>query len=297
MSLFSKLFDTNKTKKKSLFLAGWEVIFNGDEKCENFLVTQAVDEKTAKTIWSSIELVFENGMLSKAYNYEEGEKSERPLEKDEIGLSFREVKENTLYCFIESEDGVHQLGGNLPNDFTMPEANTKVPFQYLGFFSNEDQAFDWLPFKLHLTCPIFLNFNKIFLDYTNPYSPIIINQKEFEKLDCSYQELNSESKIVFKPVPFDTVISNEFDFGLGHTGVPSWIQYPDIPRCPKTNKIMKFLCQLKSDAGVEVLESNIVPSSDFMKSYFKQMNFWGDGDLYIFFEPTALTACYMIQNT
>lgn len=60
---------------------------------------------------------------------------------------------------------------------------------------------------------------------------------------------------------------------------------------------MKFLCQLTSNSGVETEKTTINPKDDWYKKYFDNMNFWGDGDLYIFFEPESKIACFLIQNT
>lgn len=92
----------------------------------------------------------------------------------------------------------------------------------------------------------------------------------------------------------------ETDFaGIGHTAVPNWIQYPDIPTCPKSNKTMKLLCQLTYD-GVDDIKTkltNVKPEDEWYKQYFENMNFWGDGDLYIFFEPESKVMCFIIQHT
>jgi hypothetical protein len=84
---------------------------------------------------------------------------------------------------------------------------------------------------------------------------------------------------------------------MAHSGIPEWIQYPYFPRCPKTNKILRFVCQLKSFGGVMVEETNAVFKDKHYKSYFNKLNFWSDGDLFVFFEPESKVACYFIQNT
>ncbi len=61
---------------------------------------------------------------------------------------------------------------------------------------------------------------------------------------------------------------------------------------------MKFLCQLKSEAGILVNETNIDHTIDlYDTNYFEEMNFWGDVDLFVFFHPGSKIACYFIQNT
>jgi len=305
MGFLKKIFGGQNNDDKVQYFSGWEVSLDESDQCENFLLTQCVDKQTALSSSSFIQLNFdENNLLKSGKLFSDGKEETEGHLLENLQLNaaigkfkFRDIVANKVYNFNEDDDGLHQFGGEFPPDFKIPSNNLPVPFQYLGYLDNRDQAFNWLPFRLNLICPIYLNIGNVFLDYSEPLSPTMINSEEIEKADCSYDELNSETKIIFKEVKFQTEISNEINYGLGHTGVPNWIQYPDIPRCPKTNKIMRFVCQLRSDVGVEVKESNVIPSSDFMASYFKEMNFWGDGDLFIFFEPTSKVACYFIQNT
>lgn len=293
--MFKNLFNKQNSKTKSVFLAGWEVHLNGDQQCENFIATQITNKATVETLYSGIELVFENDKLIRAYDYEEGSRKVRELKADEIGLEYKEFEENRILQLVEDENGIHQLGGEIPNDFQLPENNCVVPFQYLGFIDNRDKNFSWLPFKVHLICPIYLNIDNIFLDYSNPNNPKIINRDEVEKADTSYDDdLNQTSEIVFNEMKFSFVEEEEFS-GTGHSGLPNWIQYPDIPMCPKSGKRMKFLCQL--NGGVTAKRTNVEPKDEWYRHYYEELNFWGDGDLFVFFEPSSKVACYFIQNT
>jgi hypothetical protein len=104
---------------------------------------------------------------------------------------------------VEDSGGLHQLGGEMPNDFLQPENNCIVPFQYLGFINNQDEKFSWLPFAIHVTCPIYLNFDYVFLDYSNPNNPVIINREEIENCGTSYkQDSNQSTEIVFNEMKF-----------------------------------------------------------------------------------------------
>lgn len=296
--MFKNLFNRQDSKTKSIFLAGWEVHLNGDQQCENFISTQITDKKTAQSLFTSLELVFEDNKLIKAFqfeNYGELEKKVRKLDNDEIGLQFKEFDENRLFLLTEEEDGLHQLGGEIPKDFHLPENNCVVTFQYLGFIDNRDKNFSWLPVKIHLTCPIYLNIDKVFLDYSNPNKPTIINREEVEKTDTSFDEdLNQNSEIVFNEKKFSFVENLDL-LGSSQAGIPNWIQFPDIPICPKSGKKMKFLCQL--NGGVTAKRTNVNPKNESYRHYFEEMNFWGDGDLFVFFEPSSKVACYFIQNT
>ena len=293
--IFKNLLNRQNSKTKSIFLAGWEVYLNGDQQCENFIATQITNKKTVETLYSGIELVFENDKLIRAYDYEEGDRQDRELKADEIGLQYKEFEENRLLQLVENQNGLHQLGGEIPRDFQLPENNCVVPFQYLGFIDNRDNNFSWLPYRVHLTCPIYLNIGNVFLDYSNPNNPTIINREEIENADTSYDaDLNPNSEIVFNEMKFSFVEEDEFSVE-GHSGLPNWIQYPDIPMCPKSGKRMKFLCQL--NGGVTAKRTNVEPKDEWYRHYYEELNFWGDGDLFVFFEPTSKAACYFIQNT
>lgn len=280
---------------KSIYLAGWEVRLNGDQNCENFIATQITNKATVEKIYSGTELVFENNQLVKAYDYEEGEKKDRKLAEDEVGLPYQAFEENRILQLIFDENGLHQLGGEVPDGFKFPENSCVVPFQYLGFISNQEKHFGWLPFTLHLTCPIYLDIENVFLDYSDPNHPTIINKEEVEEADTSYEEdLNQDSEIVFNEKKFSLVQKEEFSEN-GHAGIPNWIQDPTIPSCPKSGKRMKFVCQLSG--GVSAKRTNVEPHDEWYRNYYEELNFWGDGDLFVFFEPGSKVACYFIQNT
>lgn len=293
--MFKNFFNRQNKITKSIFLAGWEVHLNGDQQCENFIATQITNEATVKTLYSGIELIFENQKLIKAYDYEDGDRKDRQLKKDEIGLEYKKFEENKILQLVEDKAGLHQLGGEIPNEFQIPENNCVVPFQYLGYINNQDRNFNWLPFKVHLICPIYLNIENVFLDYSDLNKPTIINKEEVESTDTSYDEdLNQNSEIVFNEMKFSFIEGKEFS-EIGDAGIPNWIQYPAIPICPKSGNRMKFLCQL--NRGVSAKRTNVEPKDEWYRNYYEELNFWGDGDLFVFFEPTSKVACYFIQNT
>jgi hypothetical protein len=246
----------------------------------------------------------DKGLLSDAKIYSEGkvetnEDLNNNLQLDKaIGiLKYQDLPIHKMYDFIQDDNGVHQIGGEFPSGFAVPENKFVVPFQYLGYISNQDKTFDWLPFKLHMICPIFLNFESLFLDYSDPSSPTILNQKQVEKADTSFDDdLNAETEIVYNELRFNTKDIGNYAFGIGQTGVPRWLQHHDIPRCPKTSRTMRFLCQLQGN-GVTAQRTNVTPKDEYYRHYYEELNFWGDGDLFVFFEPTSKIACYFIQNT
>lgn len=282
--------------KEKFYLSGWEVKLDNSICCENFIATHITDEKTAEEMGIYIELIFENEKLVEAFEYWEGEKRNRPIEEDEIGLKIPKNKLNKNVAFSKSAFGFHQIGGELPTDFQMPDNNCIVPFQYLGYFDNKDKDFDWLPFRLHLVCPIFLNFNKVFLDYSIPNYPKLINRDEIDELETNEDNVNKQTEIVYEQYRFSVADAPPYNCELVSGGIPAWIQYPDVPICPKTNKMMKFLCQLSS-GELSVKRTNVVPSQYKHCRTHKELHFWGDGNLYVFFEPSSKVVCFIIQHT
>lgn len=295
--MFKNLFKKKAPKRESIFLAGWEVNLNGDEQCQKFIQTQITTEQIANEMGSGIELVFENDRLIEAYDIGEGDRNTHKLDTEEIGLQKPNFQPKNVYQFFDNHNGPHQIGGEIPNDFKLPENKCVVPFQYLGFISNEDPAFNWLPFKLHLTCPIFLNFDNLFLDYTDPSHPVILNKEEIESADTAFSEdLNEESEFIYASTPLEAAAGSGNFMAKGDAGIPRWIQYPTIPSCPKSGKCMQFVCQLNG-SETKTKRTNVKSQTEFFDHYFNELNFWGDGDLFVFFEPDSKVACYFIQNT
>ena len=204
--------------------------------------------------------------------------------------------------FIQDEKGLHQLGGDIPLNFKIPESEFLGGFQYLGFINNSDKYFDWLPFPLHLICPIFTDFDYIFLDYEKPNEQQLIYPTDSADITSAYDELTKDSYVIynkanFSVIPFEGLNDdNEFEV-VAIAGKPNWIQSSESPSCPKSNKKMQFVCQLMSNGPITAKEKNFRSEDSYYEKIYSELNFWCDGDLKIFFEPTSKVACYFIQNT
>lgn len=202
------------------------------------------------------------------------------------------------YEIVRDENGKHQIGGEIPKDFMIPENEFLAGFQYLGFIDNSDPLFSWLPFKVNLIHPIYTDEYFVFLDYTNPYSPTIIEPTATGSSTSAFEEIDKNSKIIWEAVKVRMEVNEEIDEFecIGVCGEPSWLQEAEIPVCPKSGKPMRFLCQLGSFSEIRSTFSNVVPTPGMAK-YFEELNFWCDGNLYVFIEPISKTMCYKIQNT
>ena len=204
--------------------------------------------------------------------------------------------------FVQDVDGLHQLGGDIPSDFKIPENEFLGGLQYLGFINNADKYFDWLPFPLHLICPIFTDFDYVFLDYENPNQPKLIYPTNTAEITTTYDELTKHSHVIYNKAnfslqPFDGINDdNEFDV-IAIAGKPHWTQSSETPTSPKSKKKMQFVCQLMSNGPITAKEKNFRSDDDYYEKLFTELNFWCDGDLKVFFDPTSKVACYFIQNT
>lgn len=302
----------NRKKKlisssKHQYLSGHGVILDSSELCESFIETQITDKKTAENYDSShIKLTFgEDNLLQEANQYSNGTLEDTP-ESLKIGLGkllHKERRINEPFNFIPSPNGNHKLGGVPPEDFNIPVNKCPGSFQYLGLISRKDPTFNWLPFDIKLICPIYMNFDKIWIDYSDANSPVILNPDEVNSLSTDFDEiLKPDSYIQFEEWPFKTKITKERGNGLGCTGVPFWFKTPDIPRCPKSNRTMRFLCQLFAGEEylVEVEDSSIdyidIEEHPELCYALEDMNFRGDGNLTIFIEPSTKIACYLIDS-
>ncbi len=202
------------------------------------------------------------------------------------------------YELVRDENGKHQIGGEVPQDFKIPDNEFLAGFQYLGFIDNSDPLFSWLPFKVHLIHPIYTDEYSVFLDYSNPNSPKIIDPTDTASSKSAFDEIDKNSKIIWEGVKVSLEAKEEIDEleSIGICGQPNWLQTDETPTCPKSGKRMKFLCQLGSFSDIKSTYSNVIPT-DGMAEYFEKLNFWCDGNLYIYIEPTSRTMCYTMQNT
>jgi hypothetical protein len=206
-----------------------------------------------------------------------------------------------MYEMLFDEHGKHQLGGDVPKDFEVPENEFKAGFQYLGFIDNSEDIFSWLPFKLNLIAPIYLDFDSVYLDYENQSAPKIIYPENTSGIGTAYDTIDKNSIVIYeaKKISFKEFVGvteeNEFD-NIGFAGKPNWNQNNNIPVCPKTNKKMKFVCQLTSWSELKTKYTNVIAGDSYEEKLFQKMNFWDDGDLYIFMQPESKTVCCFIQN-
>ena len=201
------------------------------------------------------------------------------------------------YFLFRTNEGESYLGGQPPKELIIPKFEFNAPFQYLGKLSASDESFKILPFDIHLIAPIYLNFDKVYVNYSSPLNPVVLEIEKLKNTGTSYDDLKPDSEIIYEKVYFEP--SKTFKNGkyLGHTGIANWIQYPDIPTDPITGQDMIFLAQISNENGVKTKSKNFELENKDFERYFEELNFWIDGDLYIFYSPKSKIVCFLIQST
>lgn len=274
-----------------VYLLGWEIdTFTETESCRALMRHLAVPRMAALLSSESTELVFRGGHLAEVYNISGTYRNPKPLTKKEQRFKYFELKANDLYRPVSGGDS--HIGGEAPPGFVVPSFEFVAPFQYVGKYSKSDPVFAWLPFDLHLVTPICFTTDKVFIDYSNPMKPMVLQSEllKIDRLPC--RNLKADSEITYEKIPFkmQKMVVPTYD-GMVVAGVPSWIQHPEIPVCPKTKRPMRFLCQLRELGKTKVARTNIEATSP------ADLNYWDGGELYIFFEPESKIACILYQNT
>ncbi len=289
--------------KKIIYLIGSEVLLNGDEQSLKFIETQAVEKEVARENVDGLELVFKDTKLVKKYQWMYGERDELSLEESEayMELKFDPIP-HQIYIIEKSETTSESyLGGRIPMGFIIPKFNKKPSFQFLGTLSNATKGLEWLPFDLLLAVPLFGHVDPLFLDYSDPLSPKVLNEDTYLNSDYEDEIVKHDTEIFYKKTFIKTDQTHEIpEFGenLGIIGVPTWIQYPAIPACPKSGKTMKFICQLNSGIDIPLEFTSLVFDEKLnSRRHILNLNFYIDGDLFLFIEPESKVVCVIIQHT
>lgn len=291
------LFSKNKYSK---YIAGSEIDFENSDELKKILLTQGLDKngfEFFKEVQSATEIIIDNNKIVKVKVHFE---DEIETEKVNANLPIKEWQDREVFFLVEDVNGSHKLGGKTPNDFILPtHSKMKTPFIYIGSIDTKDKRFEWINLpKLHIAYPIYECNYGIFLDYSNPNNPKIINPENITD-DWYDKDTKGVEKVVFKEHSFSTYIEsnkNKFE-GISELnplcGVPLWIQAPDIPICPKTGKVMRFVCQINSNPNINLIDNSDIENLPFAD----YLNFADDGILYIFFEPESRIMYLNIQFT
>jgi len=224
--------------------------------------------------------------------------NERTLCKN-VPIKEEWLEEKKLFAFKESSEGSLRIGGKLPDRFEVPQYNAfKTPIQYIGSLNCMNDSFEWMGLEcLHLIYPIDECSDEIFFDYSDPLKPTVFSvgyhstawhkgigyvlPLEFEKK--YYNPTYNLSEIEAAAISHEIV-----------GGVPIWFQGTIIPRCPKTDEVMKFVCMLPSNRKHAVINPEAYQKTP---SEEHRLHFSFDGHLYVFYSPKSKLAYYRVAGS
>jgi hypothetical protein len=288
-----------QNKQVDRFIGGWEIDFNDHKSATSFLLTQGVDEEAFNffcIVQKGLRLTIENNKcfeLYERYLTANGEFEEELIQQDSFDLPIRDWEDHAIFFLEKDAEGLHVIGGRKPEEFILPETqDVKSQFHFIGTLDGRDPFFRWLNLsKLHIAFPLYQFGSRIFLDYSDPNKPIILNPDTFDyqlpsDVDPFPDELDFPDPDYSYPIHFlearyrSTSHINVEKYmetsDLMLCGVPLWYQAPNIPICPKTGERMKFVCTINSDLEIKTTSNDY----DFL-------NFGDYGHLFVFFHPSS----------
>lgn len=146
--------------------------------------------------------------------------------------------------------------------------------------------------------PIYDSFTQLYLDYSDPLVPRIING-EAVRFSRTFDEMDASSTVTFTKTPLAFEKGGSLTYGYGYTGVPNWIQGPVYPKCPYSGEDMIFLASFDMEESrdqIAVEGLNFQVENDHAR-YFNKLAFWISGAIYIFINPKTNVVCYFLQTT
>jgi hypothetical protein len=277
------------------YMGGSGVIWSDNKLVEAFLLTQGVDEngfKFFKEVQTGLELFVEGNKLIRAYQHYP---NNRELKEELLNLPISSWEDHKVFFLEKSNQGTHIIGGELPKELKLPtHLKLKTPFQFIGTIDCTDKYFNWLRIsKFHIIYPTFECSYGVFLDYSNPNEPQIVDPVNFspawyedglEKIHPIYTATRYITTDRWDPEKIDR--NDQLQ-----CGVPLWIQAPGIPKNPQTGKVMKYVCTICSDKELKI--SNYKDEVGPFRSNY--LIFADVGRLYVFFDPETKTAHLQIQ--
>lgn len=267
--------------KEKIYLGGWEVNFQDNEELRNFIIQHKLsrnDFEIFMKIQSGLEIIVEDGKILEVLNQPGDERVSGPID-----FIVPNSNINKIFWLKASNNGMHTLGGNPPENLKiLVDENFKPVF--IGSIDCSDLYFNWLGLdKFHIFYPLDFYSESVYIDYSNEDRPMIINEGNKEEF---------KPKIFLDKMKYESTknLNNEdlenYPNGMHQCGVPLWYQYPELPKCPKTGDLMKFVCSISSDKNIQILEKRfwgLKKTEEFLK--------FGDmGTLYVFYNPKSKIA-------
>lgn len=288
----SKCF--NETRTRSRFLAGSDINYMNKDQLTRILLTHGIDStgfEFFSDIQAATELIIEGDTIVQAVLHSSNMKETLPLSVD---LPVSDWPDRKTFFLVKDRNGRHSIGGERPSSFQVPQHPTlKSNFIYLGSLDCTDPWFEWMRLeRLHLAYPVYEGVFEVFLDYQDPNSPVVLCPETFgySWIDDTVKGTDNVEYILQKYRTVNTVDLQDFetrdkDFLI--CGVPLWYQAPEIPRCPKSGEVMRFVMTINSDIDIKRQDGTGIdnlPFDDYLV-------FGDEGNLYVFYEPTSKVLC------
>lgn len=250
--------------KKEIHILG-DLFFESEEQLEQYISTFSCEKKEIpflKFMDTCTTLHFNrNDQLSKiSEHYEDGKDVEK-IDGADFPFKFRAIPGHPFYFLVKSDiDSGNYIGRQIDEAAESGESKKMIISCHLS-------TVDFPDFPLE-------TFN-IKLPEDGIEEPRYIDLTEQEDT-CILPEL--PDKFYFKKFSIrdlkDKALAAFDHWNSGSSGIPSFVQEVFLPVCPKSGKLMKFLCQFN----------------------LNQLNI-GEGVLYVFFESTSQMLCVFSQET
>ena len=286
-------------KTNSIFLGGWEINFTNKDELARFIVTHATDKEGFaffNSVQSGLELVINHNKIVKVYEHAAGEKDLLEI-NTKVGkpllpmdLPIVSWKQNKIFSIEKSKNGEHIIGGETPSNYKLPTHKKLLsPFKYIGKINGQDEHFKWLGVdELNISFPVYeCCLNGLFLDYSNANNPTIINPEIFT--DSWKDGIPKDvEKIIFQKSYYKTkdyidVDKYENSKDVILCGIPLWYQEPSVPVCPKSKKIMRYVCSINSNSELRAFYQD----TNEMLGEHDYLCFGDVGNLFVFWEPDS----------
>lgn len=292
----------------------FESIYSFSDREDDLIAMEAHCISDSETP-AGVRLTFEDNVLVKVEDYETYNHDddpdfvphyvERSLEQHEVGFRYREFAPLEYRSFIIKPHGLSSIGGCPPEGVTLPtHPKIKTSCQYIGHISKQEKSLEWLPFDLHLFYPMYyFDIMHLYFDYSNPDAPKIIDTPELDGTSYAETLADENTHVEYEQYPMgiyeqstDESYFNRTNL-LGFAGIPNWIQWAYIPKCPYTKKPMKFVSGFYTCSNVKVAKHNLNINEENDFYHHDYLDFWGEGHSYIFMNPETKTLCFFMQNT
>lgn len=276
---------------RSFYFAGADFSLDDPETMNKFVRTQAIDEESFRylsALTTTGELREVSTDVFDIYRHSAGE-----ARKLASGLRITNIKWPIRRIFFMNRDknGRHRLGGLPTPGLILPTHEAmETTFQFLGQLDGTDPFFEWMGLStIPLLFPLYEFNDGIFLDWTDPLRPVILNPDTFSD---DWLEINESGweEVLFDEVRFSVGGAYRPDVPIG--GVPLWYQQPVIPTCPRSEWVMRFVCAIPSMRDVTIMQGHEGENLPFADEH---LCFADEGTLYVFYQPASKIMHLQIQ--